>query len=394
MIHLPYSRFPMAWGLFGLFIIPAITMAGTLSSETTAISESSSAISRGIDSAGDVEAMASGIADSMVQEKTGTLSDLAGMYRQEQIRWLIFAPPSSDFVLRQDYGIVVFDPKAFPDDFNKKLVGEMKYDCPVYFLAINEDPGTRETVFSNADGGEIARLKPEEGYNPFWLLDSKYPDLYSGIYGSDEIKELEGEFDPSRIQISVTLLPVDYLDQYALSATDEKLKQASLAKSAKIISPMMKYQSSGMTNLEIVAFERTTNGMKLTLAYPDGFTNRLDIFTSPTLIGNWWGLAVSATNSSTTTNFIQWVDVNAFSQTARFYDAGNADLDSDGDGISNAREQFMYHTCATNSDSDGDGLSDYYEIMTLNTDPNNSKTNKPNVWISYPADESRKVWLP
>jgi hypothetical protein len=58
----------------------------------------------------------------MAQQKTGTLSDLAEMYRQEQIQWLIFAPPSSAFVLRQDYGIVVFDPKAFPDDFNKKLI--------------------------------------------------------------------------------------------------------------------------------------------------------------------------------------------------------------------------------------------------------------------------------
>jgi hypothetical protein len=191
----------MAWGVFGLFVIPAITMAVTLSSETTAIPES-----------------------SMAQEKTGTLSDLAGMLRQEQIRWLIIAPPSSDFVLWSDCGVVVFDPKAFPEDFNKKLVGEIKNDCPVYFLAINEDPGTRETVFSNADGEEISRLKPEDGYNPFWLLDSKYPDLYSGIYGSDEIKELEGEFDPSRIQITVTLLPADYLDKYALADAGEKLK--------------------------------------------------------------------------------------------------------------------------------------------------------------------------
>ena len=394
MIRLPYSRFSSVWGVFGLFVIPAITMAGTLSSETTAISESSSTISRDIASAGDIEVMASGIADSMAQQKMGTLSDLAEMYRQEQIQWLIFAPPSSDFVLRQDYGIVVFDPKAFPDDFNKKLIGEMKNDCPVYFLTISEDPVTRETVFSNADGGEIARLKPEEGYNPNWLRDSKYPDLYSGIYGNDEIKEIEGEFDPSRIQITVTLLPVDYLDQYALAAAEEKVKQASFAKSAKINPPMRMYQSSGMTNLEIVGWAVATNGMKMTLAYPDGFTNRLDIFTSPDLIGNWWDLAVNATNSSTTTNFIQWVDVNAFSQTRQFYNAGNADLDSDGDGLSDAREKFMYHTCATNSDSDGDGLSDYYEIMTLNTDPNNSKTNKPIVGISYPVDESRKVWLP
>jgi hypothetical protein len=385
----------MVWGLFGLFVIPAFMMAGTLSSsETTAISESSSVISRDTTSAGDIEVMASGIADSMAQENTGTLSDLAGLYRQEQIRWLIFAPPSSDFILRQDCGIVVFDPKAFPDDFNKKLVGEMKNDCPVYSLNISEDPGTRETIFSNADGGEISRVKPEEGYNPFWLLDSKYPDLYSMGYGGDEIKEIEGTYDPSRIQITVTLLPVDYLDKYALAAAEEKVKQASLAKSAKIIPPMMRYQSSGMTNLEMVAIERATNGMKLTLAYPDGFTNRLDIFTCADLVASWWDLALNATNVNISTNCIQWVDVNAFSQTVRFYNAGDADLDSDGDGIPDAREKFMYHTSTVTNDTDGDWLTDYYEIMTLHTDPNNNDTNKPTVWISYPAEGTVEVWEP
>ncbi|MEI6788470.1 MAG: hypothetical protein WCL49_08330 [bacterium] len=394
MIRLLYPRFPMAWRMFGLFLIPTITMAGIISSETSAISESSSVISRDSTSASEIEAMASGIADSMVQEKTGTLSDLAGMYRQEQIRWLIFAPPSSDFVLRLDFEIMVFAPKTFPEDFNKNLIGEMKYGCPVYTLSIAEDPVTHETVFSNADGGEIARLKPEEGYNPFWLLDSKYPDLYSGLYGSDRIKELEGEFDPSRIQITVTLLPIDYLDKYALAAAEEKVKQASFEKSAKINPPMRMYQSSGMTNLEIVGSAVATNGMKLTLAYPDGFTNRVDIFTSPDLIGNWWDLVVNATNVNTSTNFINWVDANAFSQRLKFYNAENADLDSDGDGLSDAREKFMYHTSATNSDSDVDGLSDSNEVFVAHTDPNNSKTNTPIVWISYPIDESRKVWLP
>jgi len=147
MIRLPYPRFPIAWRVFGLFIIPAITIAVTFSStETNAISETPSGISRETNGTADVEAMAIEIADTMAQQTTGTLIDLAGMYRQEQTQWLLFAPPGSDFVLRPDYGIVVFDPKAFPDDFNKNLVGEMKNDCPVYYLTIGEDPVTHETV--------------------------------------------------------------------------------------------------------------------------------------------------------------------------------------------------------------------------------------------------------
>ena len=54
----------------------------------------------------------------------------------------------------------------------------------------------------------------------------------------------------------------------------------------------------------------------------------------------------------------------------------------------------MYHTSTTTNDTDYDGLSDSNEVFVLNTDPNINKTNKPGVTISYPASESRKVWLP
>jgi len=330
------------------------------------------------------------------------VEDLVGHLRDGQDMFLMIMPPGGGFTLKQTGGMVVFDPKVFPDTFTSGLIGEQIYDCPVYAITLAEDPATHETMMFNADGKEIASVKPEAGYNPWWYLDMKYPDLYSGLYSEDEIKRLQDEYDPSHIQITLTLLPADYVKTYAAAVAAEKAKLAAEQAAFELNNPKSKlsggmlrmYQGTGMTNLEIVAFDVVTNGMKVTLAYPDNYTNRVDFFTCPDLLAGWWDLAVSATNVSTSTNWIAWTDTAASSQPLRFYAAGNADLDSDSDGLADAREKFMYHTCPTNADTDGDGLSDSNEVFCLNTDPNNPKTNKPNVWISYPASESRKVWLP
>ena len=211
---------------------------------------------------------------------------------------------------------------------------------------------------------------------------------------------MQDEYDPSHIQITLTLLPADFVKTYARAVGEEKARLAEEQAAAELKDPklengaMMRYQSTGMTNLEIVAFSVVTNGLKLTLAYPNEFTNHVDFFTCPELIAGWWDLAVSATNVSTSTNFIEWVDVNSSANPRRFYNAGDADLDSDGDTLTDAREKLMYHTNSSTNDTDGDGLHDDYELFTSHTDPNIGDTNKPNVWIYSPVNESRKVWLP
>ena len=328
------------------------------------------------------------------------IEDLAGRLRDQQDMFMIIMPPGGGFTLKQSAGMVVFDPKAFPDSFTSGLIGEQIHDSPVYTITLAEDPNTHETVIANADGKEIAAINPESGYNPWWLLEMKYPGLYSGLYSEDEIKRLQDEYDPSHIQVTLTLLPADYVDAYSKALAEEQTQlieeQAVLAlksPKSKFGGGMMMYQGSGLTNffMDIV---QVTNGMKVTLAYPSDYTNRVDFFTCSDLKGFWWDLAVSATNVSTSTNFIEWVDVNSSAQTVRFYAAGNADWDTDGDGLKDAREKFLYHTNASMNDSDGDGLTDYYEIFTSHTDPNNGDTNKPNVWITFPATNTVEVWEP
>ena len=340
------------------------------------------------------------VEDGLASRTVSSIEELAQRLRSEQAVYRMLMPPSAHFTLRQPCGMMVFDPAAFPEAFTSALIGETIYESPVYTIILIEDPVTREVVIANVDGKEIAAVEPEADYNPWWYLERQYPGVYSGLYSEKEIWGLQDEYDPSHIQITLTLLPADFVKTYARAVGEERVRLADEQAAAELKNPklkkgvMMRYQSTGMTNLEIVALAMVTNGMKLTLAYPDDFTNRVDFFTCPELIAGWWDLAVNATNVSISTNFIEWVDVNSSAHPFRFYNAGNADLDSDGDTLTDAREKLMYHTNSSTNDTDGDGLHDDYELFTSFTDPNIGDTNKPDAWIYCPVNESRKVWLP
>jgi len=63
----------------------------------------------------------------------------------------------------------------------------------------------------------------------------------------------------------------------------------------------------------------------------------------------------------------------------RFYAVGSLLADQDTDGLSDARELFLYHTDPEDSDSDHDLLSDYDEQVSHGTDPNNADTDGDSV---------------
>ena len=113
------------------------------------------------------------------------------------------------------------------------------------------------------------------------------------------------------------------------------------------------------SNIVFDVIEKTSTGTTLVISYPDDFTNRLEIFVMSYLLDHGWSLL--ATNLLTAgTNTITWLDNSATNSASanRFYSAGNADVDSDGDGLVDGRENRMYGTDPASVDSDGDGLVD------------------------------------
>ena len=153
------------------------------------------------------------------------------------------------------------------------------------------------------------------------------------------------------------------------------------------------YDGGGYIHMRFTAISsEPAGGTKLTIAYPDNYTNRLDIYTCTDLVKEDWSLAIT-TNANIAQHKTIWVSP-AYPDRARFFAGGNADYDEDGDGLPSAREKFLYHTSPTNSDTDTDGYTDYEEVIIYHTDPNNNDIIKPTVVIAVPSNNWERTWMP
>lgn len=120
--------------------------------------------------------------------------------------------------------------------------------------------------------------------------------------------------------------------------------------------------------LRVSAIERTSAGVCLLIATPESFTNRLDVMASVNLTEGQWTLLASGL-SVEISNSLSWTDVSGTGVVSRYYCIGNHDLDSDGDGLSDAGETFIFWTDPLDPDSDDDGIDDGAETRR-DTDPN------------------------
>lgn len=178
-------------------------------------------------------------------------------------------------------------------------------------------------------------------------------------------------YDPSHLVVRYDLIMEDDLVKW-LMATSVRAEAAKAKKKDPGGIILMRSEESE-TSICIDGFVKITGGNRMEIGYPDDFTNRLEIYSSTNLVDFEWTLA--ATNLSTEgTNTIYWTDTST-NYPLRFLAVGNADVDNDEDGLVDAREKYLYHTCATNTDSDGDGLVDGYSgIVGTNAYPGGATT--------------------
>jgi hypothetical protein len=304
--------------------------------------------------------------------KVADIYDLEEWFFLQQDFWMLLLPPGPDFILRQSASpaVLPFDWKDFPTDFVENLTWEYENSVPVSPITILEDPATRETVFLNGNGKEIYSLPPANDYDPHAFLKWMYPDVYSGSYPRETVAYFESLYDPARVWIETKLIPTESVELYLYTAARIR-EEAQKDDEGGGGDGMLLRFGEDYTNYLWVGIQGPAQGLtsiEIAVNIPDGFTNRVEIFTCTNLLDSWWTLA--ATNISTEgTNVVYWTYDLSGDASPVFFAAGNADIDSDGDGLTDAREKFLYHTDPNEWDTDGDGFSDGDEVNVYGTDP-------------------------
>ena len=222
-------------------------------------------------------------------------------------------------------------------------------------LAEQVKSGTRLVIYEDMTKGEllICSLPEKDGVEPKEEIVFKtlpWPEIEKGDATS---RYLARELSKRRIVWEVTL-------------KDEAQAQAE-AEAAALAAPedegggMMRMMSGGTcSEITFSAIELSTNSVDVGLCVPDGIAN-VDIFASTNLMPDGFPWVMVATNLLVTTNSVVWSWSN-LEETNVFLAAGDANQDTDGDGLTDAREFYLYGTLMNVADTDGDGLSDGWEI--------------------------------
>ncbi len=279
--------------------------------------------------------------------------ELEALFVEQQNAFLPISPPSEDVYVHAHDPVIPVSWKKFPREFSRKMYAEMDENgYPIYRVLVYEDPVTRETVFLNSYGTEVYRLEAEFGYDPYaWQKTT---------FQVSDVSEL-GDwtswiFDPAHIASEFALIPETFYADY------ESTQQEIAAVESMMMAPMSMMMSlpAVVTNIQMAIGSTSNETVEVEVGWPVDFTNRLEIYTATDLVAGDWQIALSNISTVGSSSYV-WEDTNT-NLPQCMYAAGNADIDTDGDGIPDAREKYLYKTNPDLADTDGDGVNDGDEI--------------------------------
>ena len=294
------------------------------------------------------------------------MENLADFVEAQRQYFNRITPPGISWVQPMFPSVAPFDAAYFVDSFLDGLLGEDKYSVAVYPLSFALDPKTRETLVYNADGKLISVLPAVKST---WITT-------------------RGETDPARVTLQLDLLPVEDVEPYLY--VEERVAAAASSASAKSTKgSKVTMKSLGVNEFGIAKIQTQTNGaMRITATNGSGtaevfsFTvwhsNTVEVVTGSNGIPEtntiWWAASapyngVDETWDFRTTNLVftngvaVWEDADMPTNARQRMYSVALRTDTDGDGLTDGAEFFVYHTDPGLEDTDGDDMLDGWEVF-------------------------------
>lgn len=309
----------------------------------------------------------SSAAISTTTEPVSTLEDLRSLLRDSQQKYAIAAIPTTEIFWEERTDDIFVDWKQFPQSVKELAIATLDENLiPRYEIHLWESSETGIITIANKYSQVMAKLEPEEEFDPLgWAMD------YFGVSVVGELTGFQQIIHASHhTALSLTLTPVAFEEACADIREEEQALAMQEAAMTMGGLAMMSLPESP-TNLVLAINSTNTNAVvEILIGYPETFTNRVEVYATTNLIEGVWEIVSSSPLITTGQTSVTWTDTQTNLQ-FRAYRAGNADLDTDGDGLVDAREILLYKTNPELEDSDGDFMSDAWELQ-YSLDPINS----------------------
>lgn len=244
---------------------------------------------------------------------------------------------------------------------------------PAWTLQITETQAEeRVLLYEGKDGVPFRTNAVPSSFDPQkWVRDAYgEPPVW---LSSADLAEWYADRDRSRMRLELTLI----------SASDWPLLEEAWMNSATN-TPVPDNPPPTLppdtNSLAFAGMENTSSNSMRLWVYTPARPVPIDIFSCSTLspTGETWSVIGTLEANSM---FETW-SAPASAGAAFFYLA-RADVDSDGDGISDSRERLVFSTDPHVYDSDGDGLSDFEETHRYTTDPNREDSDDDGIWDGW-----------
>jgi len=259
-----------------------------------------------------------------------------------------------------------------------------QFNVPVWQMTVVETQATsRIWLYEGAGGVSFYTNQYPSSYDPIqWVRNTYSHDAPDYLTGAD-LDQWYAERDRSRFYLTMT-----FVDQNAWPT----LQAAEWAATTNAPAPG-KPPPFPPADTNQLAFA----GFQMSGATPIGIwfytpSNRpVAVLTRTNLLGSKSGWTVLGSFNAVPPFHLLQIANNGGTA---FFTADYTDVHSDGDGIPDFLETYVYGTDPTKWDSDGDGISDYDEIFIYGTNPLNPDATPPTATITTPPNNYQLVWMP